>query len=274
MRYLQRFLPILCGVLCSSHVAWADRIAIQIHPAHLRVVESAMVITGEVVDVEEKLVSYPLQKENPKAAFDYQMVTVKIDRTLLGGKGLTQVRVGTTRLIHQIAFQKGQKGCFFLVPHHSGDFFTTPSISSPPYYEQQMLNYKAELELVERATAILQDPAKALAAKQIADQQLAVQVLLTRYNSRTHLGSGDAKQVEVPQEISSKIISILSEMPYFNQGTVTGLQNLFWMTQPEKNGFVQRADIGKPDLQEKIMKDFLKANQKKIKLQQWVEKQT
>ena len=109
--------------------------------------EAEVVVLGKVTEIEKDAVEATPYAGAPKEQkLSYKIVVLKIDAALIGGQGLTQIRVGFSAdapvggieeqdgLIRRggrrgysgggaVALTAGQEGCFFLTPHHDGDFY-------------------------------------------------------------------------------------------------------------------------------------------------------
>src|SRR5262245_22412276 len=120
---------------------------------------------------------------------NYKIATVKIEDPLIGGRGLTQYRVGFPSDEQKGNFRPlpvggkpltaDQEGCFFLVPHHDGDFYT---LASAPMLKKDD-KYAKQMEEVKKVAKTLDDPVAALKAKDIEDRFRAAMILLQRYQS-------------------------------------------------------------------------------------------
>ena len=117
----------------------------------LQTLESELILVGKVTAIEPvvlKLAPFPGGKK-----VNYMVAVVKVEKTLLGVKGLTHIRVGfipsattdendeeelcqgfqcdeRSNLASQ-NLREGQEACFFLKKHPQADFYTFPQGGGP-----------------------------------------------------------------------------------------------------------------------------------------------
>jgi hypothetical protein len=249
--------------------------------------QTAVVVVGKVVEVEKDVVFVSRYRGAPKdQKVEYRIAMVRIEEPLIGGRGLTQFRVGfpadaTAGALPDIpgrgptALSAGLEGCFFLNPHHEGDFYVL-AIGSLVKSDK---NYAKELEDVKKVAKILDDPVTALKAKDNEDRFRAASVLLDRY--RANRSGKPAAREPIPEEENKLILALLIELPWQSKDTKTrpasdpvhpSRSALWYMIQQDLVGFKQPTVAPGAQLAErnKIWEDattaYLKANIEKIKL--------
>lgn len=223
------------------------------------------VVLGKIAEAEKEPVSaagYP----NAEPAVEYKVVTLKIADRLLGAGGVTQVRVGFAPMnlgarrgrlaLQGLKTDVGTEGCFFLVPHPSGDFYVPVPWATPLYPTDK--DYEAHLAEVKKVAGVLTDPVTALKAKDAADRFFAVRTLLSRYGSAPPaVGKAGVKREEVPADESKLILGALADMPWLHF-TGQGRSNV-WNLLPltEADGWrVPQAVAGEDS--NKVMDDLSK----------------
>ena len=149
---------------------------------------SIVVVVGKVIDVEKDTVEVSQYRGAPKdRRVTYKVAVVKIEEPLVGGRGLTQYRVGfpadflsndTPRVSVSPVLAVGQEACFFLSRHFEGDFYV---LSYGTSIDKKDKSYAKELEEIKKVAKILDDPIAALKAKELDDRFQAAYVLLERY---------------------------------------------------------------------------------------------
>jgi hypothetical protein len=250
-------------------------------------VQTAVVVLGKVVNVEKDSVFINRYRGAPKdQKVEYKIATVRIEEPLIGGRGLTQFRVGfpadaSTAALPPLpgrgplTLTVDQEGCFFLNPHNEGDFYV---LARGPLIKSDK-NYAKELEDVKKVAKILNDPVAALKAKDIEDRFRAASVLLERY--RTNRSGKSTLREAVPAEENNLILALMVELPWQPKDTkprlasdpVAPSRSALWYTiQQDLVGFKQPtvAPSASAADRNKIWEDatttYLKDNIEKIKL--------
>ena len=139
-----------------------------------KIARAQLVITGKVTAVEKEMVN-AIRYVGDTEKVPHKVVVIKIDKGLVGGGAVTHVKVGfippapvdpnapgrPVRGGYQaIDLKEGQDGLFFLTKHPSGEFYTVTPMLAP--LDPKAENYKAQVEQVTKAAAVLADPMKAL----------------------------------------------------------------------------------------------------------------
>src|SRR5262245_11795586 len=111
-----------------------------------KVVMADSIVVGKIVAIEDKEIGAGQYPGGP-VRVHYKVVSLKIEETLRGTKGLTHVRVGFVpmpkvdggpgRPVGPIRrpgmnpeLKVGQEGCFFLARHHEADFYIVPQFAA------------------------------------------------------------------------------------------------------------------------------------------------
>jgi hypothetical protein len=204
-------------------------IAAPARPGDLAVQADAVVL-GKVVEIDKDEVvatQFPGAKDQTLA---YKVAVLKVADTLVGGKGLTQYRVGfpanaapapppppggrlPRRGFDPVALTVGQEGAFFLVRHHEADFYILVPGSKP--IEKANKAYETEIAEVKKTARALEDPVAALKAKDLADRFWAGYVLLQKYAQAKPTKDGKLPdRVPIPAEESKLLVKLMAELPW------------------------------------------------------------
>jgi hypothetical protein len=192
--------------------------AVQLPSPSLRAAQTTVVFVGEVTEVERETVDVPAYR-GADYTVKYKVAVVKIDEPIIGGKGLTKIRVGFPAAAPAAlppvpgyfvtSLARGQEGCFFLNPSSDGDFYV---FASGGAMDKKDKNFAKSLDEVKKAAKILDDPVTALKSKGLDDRFQAALVLLERY--RTNRTGKPANREPVPEEENKLILSLLGELPW------------------------------------------------------------
>lgn len=266
--------------------------------------QAEMIVIGKVTEIEKDTVDYSPVKDGPK--IPYKIAVLKIQESIIGATGLTQLRVGfmdgaapipgrplpgggAVRPLPAPAFgpvslSADQEGCFFLTKLEGADFYIMPGFGG--VLNKKDANYAKQLEEVKQIAKIIEDPVAALKGKDLQARYDAAQLVLQRYNQFVRpLKPGEQpKREAIPAEENKLILALLKELPWQpdNSKPRTGSDpvppnraSLWYMIQPNEHGFKQppfpRPQPGQPQPDyNKIMDDatsqFLKDNMDKIKI--------
>ena len=107
---------------------------------------------------------------------------------------------------HPVNLAVGHAGVFFLAKDASGEYYTINPAISP--LDATANSYKADAELAEKAAAVLNEPMKALKAKNAADRFFAANVLLQKYRGWP---MRETETALVSREESTAILKALAE---------------------------------------------------------------
>ncbi|HEX3152615.1 MAG TPA: hypothetical protein VHR66_31370 [Gemmataceae bacterium] len=313
-----RIALVVAGVIAANAVGQRaqleTRIAVMAPPKPAAMAVSAdVVIIGKVLEIEKDTVEATPFKGSPKEqAVAYKIAVVKIEDSLMGGKGLTQFRVGfpadagpglpppglpggppgVGRLTRPgrpgpgtVALTADMDGCFFLTQHHSGDFYTVVGFGSPLLKKDE--NYAKELENVKKVVKTFDDPVSALKVKDLGERFAAAQVLLQRYQTQR---VGATAREAIPAEENKLFIALLAELPWQPDTTkpvgpldppAPSRSALWYSINPNEQGFKapqpQPQRPGEPPVDyNKVMDEatlkFLKDNGAKIQIRRFAAK--
>jgi hypothetical protein len=188
-----------------------------------RVAQSEVVVVGKVSAIEKETVMAAPVPGGEKVA--HKVAVIKIEKGLLGAANVTHVKVGfvppadrgeppatgpgrPNRGFGPVNLTEGQEGAYFLSKHPSGEFYTINPLLRPLDPKEE--GYKAQLEAVTKAAAVLADPAKALKAEKAADRFFAATVLIGKYRAYPVSG-GAVETAKVPADESQLILKALAE---------------------------------------------------------------
>lgn len=286
--------------LTSSADAKALVVAPQ-RPSQL-IVQSQVVLTGKVIDVDKDPVEVTPYRNAPKdQKVYYKIATVKIDEAIIGASGITQIRVGfpadaiaeagggglpgapgRIRRPQQIALTKDMTGCFFLNPFHEGDFYVSTGFGGVIVKKDKDDGYDKQIAEVKKAAKILEEPLAALKSKEKSERWFATTLILQSY--RAPKAMTKMTQEAVPAEENKLLLENLLEMPWLPEGndyTKPCRSQIWYSVQESMKGFVQPQPKPvqpgqQPEDYNKVIDQatskYLKENLAKIKLQRFVEK--
>jgi hypothetical protein len=255
--------------------------------------QSDVVIVGKVIDIDKVTVDAAPYRGAPKDRIvTYKIAVVKIEDPLIGGRGLTQYRVGFPSDEQKGNFRPlpvggaplmaDQEACFFLVPHHDGDFYV---LASAPMLKKNA-KYAKEIEEVKKVAKTIDEPVAALKAKDIEDRFKAAQVLLQRYQTN-RTGRTMARE-PIPAEENKLILELLTELPWLPKDTkprpetdpIAPSRSAIWpWVYAHESGY--RAPTNQPrkaddppldynKMMDEATSKFLKENKDKIKIKRFV----
>lgn len=199
-----------------------------------QVVQADAIVLGKVVSIEKDTIDvtpFPGAAADQKVA--HKVAVIKVQESLMGGTGLTEYRVGfqadaggpiappggglPRRPINRglIALSADMEGCFLLVRHHSGEFFTL--VPNGRLLQKKDEDFAKEVETIKKTIRFVDAPVEALKAKDLQDRYDAAVVILQRYQM-VRTGSTKAgrapKREPIPAEENKLIIALLKELPW------------------------------------------------------------
>lgn len=224
----------------ATSLAKARAIAIAAPPnATAQAMEAEVIVTGKIVEVEKDAVEATPFKGAPKEQKQsFKIAVLKIEDAIIGGTGLTQIRIGFPADAAPpalpstdappagpalrrpfpgrgpVALNAGQEGCFFLIAHHEGDFYVMAGFGGPLNKKEE--GYAKKLEEVKGVAKTIEDPVTALKAKTLEARYKAALVVLSRYQ-RVPAGNAPDKQPTrepIPAEENKLIVQILIDLPW------------------------------------------------------------
>ncbi len=267
--------------------------------------QADVVFLGKVTEIEKDTVeALPYAGAAKDQKMTYKIAVVTIDESIIGGKGLTQFRVGFPDIPGAstptpaplpagrpvignrirpgrapATLKAGEEGCFFLTRHPTADFFILAA-NAPPLHKKDA-NYAKQIEEVKKIAKILDNPVTALKAKNVDDRFEAAYITLQHHQMNR---SGKARTREpIPAEENKLILATLAELPWQAKNPArpgselppASRSTLWFMIQPDMVGFkppvFKPQKPGDPPVDpNKIWEDkttsYLKDNSSKIKI--------
>jgi hypothetical protein len=213
----------------------AKSLAIRFSPLYERVAQADCIVIGKVTGLEKKTVAARPFPSAPQKN-EYQVATVKISESLVGAKGLTDLRVGfiaparadilpqpadggggpvrpAIRIrppYYQPRLTVGQEGLFFLGKHSEEDFYVLSGYQSV-ISKQDGETFKKELAQVKHCFKLLEKPTASLKAKDASDRLLTAAMLVSRFRHFKPGMTYPPKTQPVDARRSKLILSVLAE---------------------------------------------------------------
>lgn len=248
----------------------AKRVARAFTPVE-KVARAEIVVAGKVSAIEKDLVN-AIRFPGDTEKVGHKVAVIKIDKGLVGGQGVTHVKVGFVPPppvdpnapvrpgrggFQQFELKEGQEGVFFLTKHPSGEFYTASPMMAP--LDSKAENYKAQTEMVAKAAAIFADPMKLLKSDKAGERYFAATALLTRYRSYPETG-GEVDTVKVPAEESKLILKALAEGDWkkYDPDTINGMQAFYQLGLTDMDGWKQPQPKPGTDFAETMKEAFVK----------------
>lgn len=254
MRFLLSFAAV--GLLLAP----VSAIMVAFKPPVQRAVSADAVIVGKVTSVENETVEVKAPKGTAKTA--YRIAVVKVENALMGGSGLTHVKVGFIPAPVQAApalppnappglgiavssggrrqptpeLKVGDEFVFFLAKHPTAGFYFMPMMSPPIAAKSEQAT--KIIESTKKLSAVLADPTKGLKSEKPEDRFFAAATLLAKYRSYPDAGS-EVDQVAIPAEESKLILSGLLDGDWnvYNADSVNGQQAVGMLGITPKEGY-------------------------------------
>lgn len=231
--------------------AEAKRVARIFSPVE-KVAHAQVVVAGKVTAVEKGTVD-AIRFPGDTEKVPHKVVVIKIDKGIVGGDTVTHLKVGFIPPppvdpnapvrpgrggLPAVDLKEGQEGVFFLVKHPSGEFYTITPMLAP--LDAKAENYKAQVETVTKAAAVLADPMKALKSDKPADRYFAATALIAKYRSYPEF-AGEMETVKVDAEQSKLILKALAEGDWkkYDPNTMNGMQMFYQLGLTEMDGWKQ-----------------------------------
>lgn len=176
-------------------------------PIHERVAAADVIVFGKVTAIEDKPVLAKRSADDEEKV-EHRIALIQITDRLLGAKGLTHIRLGYTAAAPagrragggpygSVVPTVGQEACFMLRKAYDGDFHTARGMD---VIEKD----SAEIALVKRCAALLEDPNAGLKSKEAEDRLLTAAMLITRF--RTLPAGVDAPKMAPIDAAQNKLI--------------------------------------------------------------------
>lgn len=182
-------------------------------------VRSDAVVVGKVTAIEKDAVSATPAPGVPEKVA-YKIAVVKVETGLVGAANATHVKVafippapvapGTPVRpgLPQVNLTEGTEGLFYLVKHHSADFYVATPLLAPA--DSKADDYKAQVEQAKKCAAIRAEPMKALKSDKAEDRFFAAFVLVSKYRAFPQDGA-ETDTAKVPADESKLILKALAE---------------------------------------------------------------
>lgn len=182
-----------------------------LHPA-FRAAQSPIVVVGKVTSIEPA----PVDVEpfvGAKTRVPFKSAVLSVESVLSGPDGETHRKVGfpVQSKVPGLAPAVGDRGCFFLAPHATGQFLVIPA-NAPPLVADSR-TYRDDLATVKKALSVLAKPDDALSATEPADRYFAAAVLLNRYGTPPP-NAAKVEREPIPSGESRKVLSVLAEIDW------------------------------------------------------------
>jgi hypothetical protein len=281
------------GLLVGATYSYALRIAGPIFiPIPQRVMQADTIVVGKVTGVEEKTVK-AVRFQGDAEKGEYRVFTVKIEQNLMGGKGLTHIKVGClmpaapppppvvdpaqprpfVRPIRPFPIQqppmleKGQEVLLFLKPHLTETFYTLGQQSD--VINKSADTFKNDLAQAVKAVKLLNDPMDGLKAKDAQDRFLTAAMLVLKYRTAT----GPSKEEEISAEESKLILQGLAagnfETPRVGRPGFDPMapMTIFYQLNPQASGWMPPMDFTQTG---PSMKKWLEDNAGKYRIKRFV----
>jgi hypothetical protein len=215
-----------------------------------------VVVVGKVTSIEKETVdATPYPGAPGKVA--HTVAVVKVETNLAGAAEVTHLKVGFVppakpgpnakrrdpRERPAPELKEGRQMLFFLTRHVDGAFYTMPNTIFP--VDGKAADFKAHVESVTKALAVVADPAKALAAEKAEDRFQAALVLVTKY--RLYDGTRDIEAVPIAADENKLILKALAEGDWRidpKDVRLNGFLAVYRLGLGEADGW--KAPIGKP----------------------------
>lgn len=282
--------------------------------------QAEMIVIGKVTEIEKDAIEFSPVKDGPKTS--YKIAVIKIEESVMGATGLTQLRVGfidgpagggpqilpalppgagggvaIARPLPEriggpnMTLAAGQEGCFFLSTLAGAEFYVMAGFGGPVNKKDE--NYAKTLVDVKKIAKTIEEPAKALQAKDLTERYEAAQMILQRYNQYRGPGLKPGEMLKreaIPADENKLLVDLLIELSWLpkNDKPRTGSDpvppsrsGLWYMINPQELGFVQppfpKVQPGQPRPDYNKMLDeattkFLTENKDKIKIKRVVSK--
>jgi hypothetical protein len=182
------------------------------------------IAVGKVIAIEEKAVQVP-PFPGSTVKIEYRIAVVKIEDTLKGPKGVTEIRVafqpppppppppkppvgmpnvivvgpGPSLLKPLVV---GNEGCFLVKKRGDETFYRFVDGNYNDYLVKGDPTFDKKMSLVKRSLSVLADPTKGLQSKDAADRLLTATLLLSRFQA----AAGPKAKMEPIEAAQSKLI--------------------------------------------------------------------
>jgi hypothetical protein len=242
----------LIGLTFLATPLVAKRIAIP--PLPDRIIKADAIIIGKITSVENKPVKAP-------GGGELGLGVLKVEDGLLGGKGLTHVKVA----FFPGQLESGQEACFLLTKVPGENYYLASGFLS--MLRKTDPSFDAQVAVIKRSAALLEDPVKGLKAKNANDRFLTAALLLGKYRPWDR---GAEKQADIDATQSKLILEAIAEADWNKLDPTLRLngQQLFYrLGVTDRDGWVQPMNFQEV---EAAAKQWLKANAGKYRVKRFV----
>jgi hypothetical protein len=220
------------------------------------IVLTDVVVVGKVTALDEKRVSAgpPLKVPGAKP-IEYQLATVEVRESLLGAKGVREVRVAVIvppgendrrgpvfRRWPLVKLAVGQEACLFLTRHPDEPFY----LLLAPYHvlDRTAKTFDADLALARRCVELLADPKKALGSKDANERLFTATMLIHGYRTPREVYLDAPKTEPVAADLSKVILEALAAADWSApNGPVSPHAAFVRLGLTDKDGWAQPDDI-------------------------------
>lgn len=273
------------------------------------VTAASTIVVGKVVAIEKDPVEVAGYQGAPKeqAKVPYKIAKIKISESLLGAKGLTEIKVGFSAFAEAgggrpaidlpirrprpglvppvVALTEGQEGTFMLTRHFEGDFYVLAGGPNSPPLDKKAADYDKKLAEIKKVVGVMKDPIASLKSKEKDDRGVALEILTAKY--RNWNKPTPPVEENVPAEEATLIIDAILELPWTpkpgaaNPYDPKTLSNYFgvWLSNEQARLKFSYPPIKPGETQETINKNyeeavvkFIKENRDKLTLKRYTEK--
>jgi hypothetical protein len=223
-------------------------------PFPVLLAQAEAILVGKVTAFENKTV---MARRGPddRERVEYRVAVVKVEESLIGGKGLTHVKVGVApartfrgsgglpRSIPEASLKVGQEVLLLLRRHHTETFWVMPTDQDA--VDSKAPDHRQKLEMARQAGKLMADPSAGLKAKDAGDRLLTATLLLSRYRKPRP----DHRVEAIPADESRGILEALAGADWskldHSPGMVAPLALFYQLGVGEKDGWRQPADFQK-----------------------------
>jgi hypothetical protein len=262
-------------VSTTSSAQVSSKIAIRLLPLPERVASADIVLTGKVTEIEDKTISASPFPGNENKV-EYHIAVIKLEDGILGGKGLTHVKVGfqiapapgTGRPIiggrGSVQLTQDQEGIFFLQKHPTENFNIITDFQNF-VSKKDNPNFAKDLELTKKYAKLLADPKANLKSKDAEDRSTTAALLIYRY---TTYKPGATKREDIDAAESKQILEALADADFTKMDI--NPSGAFYRLNPQpKDGWEPVAFKDQKEMGE-AAKKWLKDNADKFRVQRMV----
>jgi hypothetical protein len=249
---MSRFLLASAAIVAIALPVRADRMAPIAQPIE-RALRTPVVVVGKVTAVEKDAVEATLYPGTTNKVA-HKIAVVKIETNLAGADNTTHLKVGFVpagaggrRGPDNPTLKEGQEWLFFLVKHHTGEFYAIPYMTPP--LDATAAGFKGQVEAVKNALAIIADPAKALKVAKAEDRFAAAVLIAYKLRTPPEGSFKGTEGVALTADESRPILKALVESAWKDDPgftTISGYRSFVMLGLTEADGWkAPAAEAGK-----------------------------